>query len=113
MLKIWQIPENYIWRTGSLKKVTILNTVTSVTVNSVMDIFLSVLQNFQDTAVFKTISKKPSSFGKCMYLKLTFFLYHNLIFRKKVELKMFHWFHETLPINTVYALLVKILHLEK
>ena len=58
---------------------TTLNNATSVTINSVMDIFLSVLQNFPDTAVFKTISKKPSSFGKCMYLKLTFFLYHNLI----------------------------------
>ena len=33
-------------------------TVTSLAVKSVMDIFRQVLQNFQNTAVFKTIFKK-------------------------------------------------------
>ena len=47
---------NYIWRSASYKKVT-LNTVTSLTVNSVMDTFLQVLLTFQNIAVFKTIFK--------------------------------------------------------
>ena len=43
-----------------IQKVATLNTVTSFTVNSVMDVFLQVLQNFQNfktKAVFKTIFK--------------------------------------------------------
>ena len=58
-----------------------------------MDIFLQILQNFRNSALFKTIFKntfrtQPSSehmlsqttsFENSMYLKLTYFLYHNLI----------------------------------
>ena len=33
------------------------NTVTSLTVNSLMDIFLQVLQNFQNIAIFKSVFK--------------------------------------------------------
>ena len=57
-----------------------------------MDIFLQVLQNFQNTAAFKTIFKntilmsksehmfrQTTSFENCIYLKSIYFLYHNLI----------------------------------
>ena len=36
----------YMWRSASFKKVATVNTVTSLTVNSVMDIFLKILQIF-------------------------------------------------------------------
>ena len=36
------------------KKMVALNAVTSLTVNSVMEIFLQVLQNFRNTAAFKS-----------------------------------------------------------
>ena len=76
---------------ASFKKVAIINTVTCLTVNSVMDIFLQVLQR---TAVFKTIkntfcqrvnqntcmlSLATSAFKNCMYIELTWYLYHYLI----------------------------------
>ena len=42
----------YIWQSSLFKKVATLNTLTSLTVNSIMDIFLQILQIFQNTAVF-------------------------------------------------------------
>ena len=45
--------KNYIWQSASFKTVISLNTLTYLTVNSVMDIILQYLQNFQRTAVFK------------------------------------------------------------
>ena len=48
-----KVLRNYIWQSASFKKVATLNTVTSLTAKSVMDIFLQVLQNFQNTAVLK------------------------------------------------------------
>ena len=39
------------------KKMVALNAVTSLTVNSVMEIFLQVLQNFRNTAAFKSTFK--------------------------------------------------------
>ena len=79
-----------------IQKVATLNQVTSFTVNSVMDVFLQVLQNFQNfetKAVFKTSFKntfcqwvnqstcsvKHLRLKKCMFLKLAFFIYHNSI----------------------------------
>ena len=44
-----------------------LNTVTSLTVNSVMDIFLQILQNFQNTAVFKTIFNCLTELGLILW----------------------------------------------
>ena len=58
-----------------------LNTVTSLTVNSIMDIFLQVLQNFQNTA--SKSGWKASFFENCIHLTLKFFG-HNLIFRKEL-----------------------------
>ena len=55
---------NYIWRSASFIKVTALNTVTSITANSLVDIVLQVLLNFQNTIVFKTIVK--NTFCQCV-----------------------------------------------
>ena len=44
-----------------------LNTVTSLTVNSIMDIFLQILQNFQNTAVFKTIFNCLTELGLILW----------------------------------------------
>ena len=69
-----------------VQKVAILNTVASLTVNSVMDIFLKVLQNFQNhlqehiLSIIKSehmLSETTSSIENCMYLKLIYFLYHS------------------------------------
>ena len=43
----------YICRSASFKKVMTLDTVTSLSVTSVMDIFLQVLHNFDHTSVVK------------------------------------------------------------
>ena len=48
---------NYIGWSTLLKKVMTLNAVTSLTAYFIMDIFLQVLQNFRNTAVFKSICK--------------------------------------------------------
>ena len=56
-----QLLRNYIWWSTLFKKVMTLNTVTSLTVNSVIDIYLQVLQNFQNKPVFKTIFKNTFS----------------------------------------------------
>ena len=42
----------YIWQSNLLKKVATLNTVTFLTVHSIMDIFLQISQNIQSTNVF-------------------------------------------------------------
>ena len=42
----------YIWQSPSFKKVATLNTVTSLTVNSITDIFLQISQHIQNTAAF-------------------------------------------------------------
>ena len=42
----------YIWQSTSFQKVVTLNIVTSLTVNSIMDIFLQISQNIQNTTVF-------------------------------------------------------------
>ena len=42
----------YIWQSTLFKKVATLNTLTSLTVNSIMDIFLQISQNIQNAAVF-------------------------------------------------------------
>ena len=54
---------SYIWWSASLKKATILNTVASLTVNSVMDIFLQVLQNFQSTMIKPEHILKLDNYG--------------------------------------------------
>ena len=41
----------YIWQSTSFKKVATLHTVSSLTINSIMDIFLQTSQNIQNTAV--------------------------------------------------------------
>ena len=41
-----------IWQSTSFKKVATLNTVTALTVNSIMDIFLQISQNIQNAAAF-------------------------------------------------------------
>ena len=47
MFNISQIPKKYIWWSTSFKKIATLHTATSITLNSVTDIFLQILQNFQ------------------------------------------------------------------
>ena len=89
---------------ASFKKITILNTVTSLAINSIMDIFLQVLQNFQNRTVFKTIFKNKfcqlsksecmlswttSSFENCMYLKLTYLLKNKPTFQILVFIQIF------------------------
>ena len=82
----------------------ILNTVTSLAINSIMDIFLQVLQNFQNRTAFKTIFKNKfcqlsksecmlswttSSFENCMYLKLTYLLKNKPTFQILVFIQIF------------------------
>ena len=45
MIILRKFLRKYNWQSASFKKVATLNTVTSLTVNSIMDIFLQVLQN--------------------------------------------------------------------
>ena len=49
-----------------VQKVATLNTVLSLTVNFIMDIFLQISQNFQNTAAFQTIFK--STFCKSEHM---------------------------------------------
>ena len=50
--KIETFLRKYIWQSTLFKKVATLNTVTFLTVNSIMDIFLQISQNIQNTAIF-------------------------------------------------------------
>ena len=45
MLTISRIPKKYIWRITSVKNIATLHAITSLTVNSVTDMFLQILEH--------------------------------------------------------------------
>lgn len=47
----------YVWRDALFKKLATLHAANYLTVNSVMDMFLQILQDFENITVFKTIFK--------------------------------------------------------
>ena len=67
--------ERFVHKSGDSKYCNFLN-------RSAMDIFLQVLQlslNSMSKSEY-ILGQKTCSFKNCMYLKLAYFLYHNLIF---------------------------------
>ena len=62
MLNISQISKKYIWRSTSFKKIATLHTVTSLTVNSITDIFLQILQSFQNSCLKTFLPMSKSEF---------------------------------------------------
>ena len=60
-IKFSKVLRNYIWHSVLFKTVATQKTVTSMTVNSVIDIFLQVFKKFRNTAVFKIIFSMSKS----------------------------------------------------